>query len=273
LHATGVPGGVRFIPYGRVEHGNRFCQVKIVAAERLFFVDFWRDGVCLAKATSPDWIELVSVINKWVANECSLEDLEAYPFVSLKEGAKSYNERREVEERLASIQDGAHDVRFGTGNDLPQVSNITGVQIVLKVEERNVLFILLDDKCSINRMGDGSPTSTDQDFFIGLTPEPLLPELLKHLTDDMLCHLGGYDVPKKVGETCELTIRFRFADGNVNGFQFRYGLESQGPPREIFVFVIRAIALTDPWYKKFKSQKATAGNKETTTKKPWWRIW
>jgi len=40
---------VDFIPFARVEGGSRFCQMYIVAHERLFSFDFWTMGVAYGK--------------------------------------------------------------------------------------------------------------------------------------------------------------------------------------------------------------------------------
>jgi hypothetical protein len=146
-----------------------------------------------------------------------------------------------------------------------KTSDIKVVLVRLEVASRQVLFILLAADGTINRMGDGTPTNSDQDLYIGRTPTPLLPKLLTSLTDDMLQFSGLYEVSEKAGETCELSIVFQLADGTKNSFGFIYGLKSQGVPPDIVRFVIRAVALTKPWH---ESQKAMNSEKDEPAKKP-----
>ncbi len=90
---------MRFVVYGRVERANRFSQVYTAAEERLFLFDFWRDGVHLADAQTPDLKETARAIDKWVATECSLDELAELHIVTLTQGAKSYDQGTEVEDR------------------------------------------------------------------------------------------------------------------------------------------------------------------------------
>jgi hypothetical protein len=56
---------------------------------------------------------------------------------------------------------------------------------------------------------------------------------------------GGYDVPDRRGVECMLRIEFLFADGTTSGFDFRYGSQSDGPPRELTKFVQHAVETTN----------------------------
>ena len=102
LDVTGLPDGARFVSYGRIERGNRFSQVYIAAEKRLFLCDFWRDGVVFANGNTPDIAEAARAVDKWVADEWSIDDLQAIPFVSLHEDARAFDEGRETEERWTS---------------------------------------------------------------------------------------------------------------------------------------------------------------------------
>ena len=152
-----------------------------------------------------------------------------------------------------------------------KVSDIESVNISLKVEGTTVLFVLLANDGTINRIGTGSPQNTENDMFIGITGEPLFQRLLSHLTDDMLKYTGGYDVPDKEGPECRLSIEFMFSDGATDGFGFLYGLHSVGVPRELANFVRSAVEITDPW---FKAQKAmVARGEKNAPPRPWWKFW
>src|SRR5689334_2376454 len=99
---------------------------------------------------------------------------------------------------------------------MAKVSDIIAVNITLKVDEKQSLFILLAADGSINRLGTGKVNNQENDLFIGITKEPLFPELMKHLTDEMLQFLGGYEIPDQRGALCSLSIGLMFADGEQN---------------------------------------------------------
>ena len=153
---------------------------------------------------------------------------------------------------------------------MPQVSDIDGVSITLKIDGKQSLFILLAADGTINRLGTGAVNNRDKDLFIGRTDQPLLKELLTTLSESSLEHMGGYDVPEKKGALCELTIALSFTNAENNGFAIRYGSESQGPPHEIVEFVRAAVDLTDPW---FQEQKQMVRKAKSNSNKPWWQFW
>jgi hypothetical protein len=153
---------------------------------------------------------------------------------------------------------------------MPKVSDIRAVTISLETGGKTALFILLAADGSINRMGTGAVNNKDKDLFIGVTKKTLFDQLMACLDDGMLKHTGGYDVPERRGVTCKLSIGFSFTNGKEDGFGFRYGAESSGPPGEIAQFVMKAVELTDPWFEKQKQMVKGAGPKR---KKPWWKFW
>lgn len=97
LVVRGFPEGTQFAVHVRVERGNRFSQVSIVTKKRLFSFDFWRDGVHLAHAQTPDIQETAKAIDKWVAMECSLNELAELSIVTLSRNARSYDQGTETE--------------------------------------------------------------------------------------------------------------------------------------------------------------------------------
>jgi len=154
---------------------------------------------------------------------------------------------------------------------MPNVSDIQAVHVTLKIGDEQALFILLAADGSINRLGTGSVNNKDKDLFIGITKDSLFDQLMSNLDDEMLNYMGGYDVPEKHGKPCELMIGLSFASDDDNGFAFRYGSESEGPPGEIVQFVTSAVQLTDPWFREQK--KMVQGAKSDDNKKPWWKFW
>lgn len=153
---------------------------------------------------------------------------------------------------------------------MPKVSDINAVHVSLKTGDKKALFILLTADGSINRLGTGAVNNKENELFIGVTQQPLFERLLTNLDDKMLDHMGGYDIPDQLGVPCELSIGLAFKNGDENGFGFKYGSESQGPPHEIIQFVTAAVQLTDPW---FQQQKKMVEKSDSREKKPWWKLW
>jgi len=151
---------------------------------------------------------------------------------------------------------------------MPKVADITMIHITLNVDGKESLFVLLSQDGTVNRLGTGAINNAENKFIIGISPDPLLEQAKQSLTDEMLDHMGGYDVPDHKGATCRLSIGFRFADGTDSGFDFSYGSESEGLPHEIDQFVVAAIEATEPWYQSQKKRVCGVGNS-----KPWWKFW
>lgn len=85
------------------------------------------------------------------------------------------------------------------------------------------------------------------------------------LNDDMLDYMSRYDVPEQRGIPRKLSIGFSFTNEDDNGFGFRYGSESEGPPHEIVEFVNVAVQLTNPW---FQQQRKMVGKADSNDRKP-----
>ena len=86
------------VTYARVQNGNKFSEVCIAAKEKLYLTDFWRDGVCLANASTNNIADLAKVVNFWLDQNASTQELaDQYSFVKLKGKAKAFDENNEVE--------------------------------------------------------------------------------------------------------------------------------------------------------------------------------
>ena len=112
LQATGIDPPIPGFPeYGRVEQGDRSCQVYIAAHERLFSSDFWAQGVCLAKGACSDPVELARAIDCWISQAPIRTDALAlrFPFVRPSSDAPAFENGHAVEHRwtqyLESIDD------------------------------------------------------------------------------------------------------------------------------------------------------------------------
>ena len=146
--------------------------------------------------------------------------------------------------------------------------SIKGIFVELEIDGKPSLVILLADDGLVNRLGSGTVDNTERDLFIGRANEPLFAQLRDKVQPEWLSHPGAYDVPEKVGRTCELRIILKASASPEFGLRFRYGSESQGPPGDICQFVAEAVRLTDSWYEE---QKVIAGGLKRA--KAWWKIW
>jgi len=123
----------------------------------------------------------------------------------------------------------------------------------LTIDGVQTLFVLLAQDGTVNRLGDGSVDCSDRDMFIGRSAEPLFTQFMVSVDPAIFAQAGSYDVPKKEGKVCELSLLFGLKNSDSSeGFQFRYGSDSQGPPKEIRELVIKAVGLTDGWHAKQK---------------------
>ncbi len=141
--------------------------------------------------------------------------------------------------------------------------DIHTVTVSLSIDETTSLFVLLSADGSINRMGNGTLSSSDNDMFIGVTREPLFRTFLQSIPEGFFEFQGEYDIPDKKGAACELTILC--ADQGrkmIGGYRFLYGAESDGPPGEICSLVQAAVDLTDPWHEEQKTMVANAKTKK-----------
>ena len=152
---------------------------------------------------------------------------------------------------------------MGEGNE------IAAILVILLVDGEHSLFIFLSEDGCINRIGNGSIDRIEREMFIGKDGSDLFKQLRAQVTAGVIHFLGQrLAAPEPKGKLCELSVIFEYADGREAESAWRYGSESQGPPRDIRQFVTEAVRLTDPWYEKQKHMTATA--KKT---KPWWRPW
>jgi hypothetical protein len=133
-----------------------------------------------------------------------------------------------------------------------KVSDIVVLQISLRIKEVDSLFILLARDGAINRLGTGFEDNTERALFIGKTDPELFQKSCALLNDEMLQHTGGYEIEDRKGASCLLSVGFQFADNSWDGFEFSYGSQSQGPPKEIAEVVIETVRLTEPWYEAQK---------------------
>lgn len=86
------------LTYASVVNGNKFSQIYLAAKEKIYLVDFWRNGVCLANGQTNEINELVQAIDYWLLKDITTKELsEKFSIVQPNEKAKAFDENREVE--------------------------------------------------------------------------------------------------------------------------------------------------------------------------------
>lgn len=84
--------------YARVENGKKFSQICIASEETLYLSDFWRDGVCLAHASTNSISELVKAVDYWLTQNVSTYELaKQFNFVKPGDKAEIFDANKEVE--------------------------------------------------------------------------------------------------------------------------------------------------------------------------------
>jgi hypothetical protein len=135
-----------------------------------------------------------------------------------------------------------------------KVSDVTALDITLKVDGDLFLFVLVASDGTTNRLGSGTFEDKNRGLFIGQTEPAIFEAVRSHVTPEMLHISGGFEHKNRRGATCELGVSFKFKDGGESGFGFRYGSESEGPPEEVRILVTDAVRVTEPWYQDFKEK-------------------
>ena len=135
---------------------------------------------------------------------------------------------------------------------------VSSIMVTIDVGGTKLLFILLAQDGTINRMGTGTANNTDNDMFIGMSDGAAFTrvrELAGPIIDNWI---GSYGVPDPRGKSCELLVGLRTSDGRELMSHWKYGSESQGPPPELASIARKAVEETDNWWQE---QKATAAGR------------
>ena len=84
--------------YAQVKAGQRSSQVFVAAKSREFLFDFWKRGVKIADAKTPDIALVARAIDHWNVSLCNAEELaSAFRFVKVQPNAAVYERGEEVE--------------------------------------------------------------------------------------------------------------------------------------------------------------------------------
>ena len=129
-----------------------------------------------------------------------------------------------------------------------EVKDINAISVSLDYDKKQSLFIYLDAKGTIIRMGNGRIDNENFNIYSDKTKEPFFNELLNNINDEMLEFTGEYTLDE-TGTPCELSVMLYSKDDNKR-FRFLYGTQFEGLPGEIHNLIIEAIKITDQWYLK-----------------------
>ena len=141
---------------------------------------------------------------------------------------------------------------------------IDKVLITLEVGEKTCLFILLGKDGTINRKGDGNPSS-DLPLHRDVSNQKHFDAFMMTVNEAIFAYKGLIKQPNRVGTECSLTIIFQGPNDVDFSFRVIYGADSEGPPRELVELLINAVKLTEDWYR----QQLT----EPQVEKKGWKFW
>ncbi|MBN9296929.1 MAG: hypothetical protein J0I41_07950 [Filimonas sp.] len=86
------------VVYARVENINKFSQIYIAAEEKLYSSNFWRNGVCLAHASTSSITDIASSIDYWLVQDISTDSLsKKFDFVTPAHKADAFDNNKEVD--------------------------------------------------------------------------------------------------------------------------------------------------------------------------------
>ena len=138
------------------------------------------------------------------------------------------------------------------------------VAIALEADGQLVLFILLVEDGTVNRMGTGAIDSKERETYVGVSEDGLFEKFMDTVPDEIFKSAGTYRHPESLGLPCKLTIGFRSPRRTI-GFEFQFGSQSEGPPQEISQLVKTAIDLTKPWYQQNRQASELTASKTVDT--------
>ena len=77
--------------WAAVKSGARLSQITVAVGERLFVFDLWERGVHLGQVGTPCPLEMVQVLDAWIASNISPRELkQRFPFVEVNSCADAY---------------------------------------------------------------------------------------------------------------------------------------------------------------------------------------
>jgi hypothetical protein len=146
------PGFTGLLPFDWevVEQKRRFSQIRMAKHQRLFLLDFWDHGVCLAHGSTPSLSTVAEVIHYWLAEAVSTGELRSqFPFVVVKYAAESHEEGAdaEVERQWQAVYDRVKSVAFMAAL-APLVEKAMGVPVLRQLFPFTSLNRLCFSRCT-----------------------------------------------------------------------------------------------------------------------------
>ncbi|WP_417378775.1 hypothetical protein [Gimesia sp.] len=139
---------------------------------------------------------------------------------------------------------------------IKSADNVARIMVVLECDGDQVLFILLVDDGTINRLGTGAEDNREQDLYIGVSDTvafQAVRDVCSPVIDDWI---GGFGDSAAAGKPCKLLVGFQTAAGAEMLSQWEYGTKSKGPPAEVIAVVKQAVQSTEDWYAEQKTLSA-----------------
>ncbi|MCA9007123.1 MAG: hypothetical protein KDA70_17745 [Planctomycetaceae bacterium] len=134
--------------------------------------------------------------------------------------------------------------------------SVARIMVVLECDGDQVLFILLVDDGTINRMGTGKEDNRELDLYIGVSDIDAFQAVRSVCGPVIDDWIGGFGDPNAEGKTCKLLVGFQTSAGEELLSQWEYGTESKGPPSEVITVVKQAVQATADWYEEQKALSA-----------------
>ncbi|WP_417389288.1 hypothetical protein [Gimesia sp.] len=134
--------------------------------------------------------------------------------------------------------------------------SVARIMVMLECDGDQVLFILLTDDGTINRMGTGAEDNREHDLYIGVSDAAAFQAVRGVCSPVIDGWIGGFGDPDAAGKPCKLLVGFQTSAGAELLSQWEYGTESKGPPTEVIAVVKRAVQATADWYAEQKTLSA-----------------
>jgi hypothetical protein len=149
------PNLSRLLPFDWevVREKQRFSQIKIAKHQRLFMLDFWDRGVCLAHGSTPLLPNLAEAIHAWIAEEVSTGELRRrFPFVGVEPKAEGHEQgaAAEVEQKWQTLhsQFKNDELKQGFALLVPLVEKAMEVPVLHRLFPFTSLFSLCFSRCT-----------------------------------------------------------------------------------------------------------------------------
>lgn len=100
LRTTRIDDNIGYVDFyhADVVSDTKLSQIMVASHEKLYLVDYWRDGVCLASGGAKNIISIAESVDFWMSNNVPTTTLaEKYPFIKPREKASAFDAGIEVE--------------------------------------------------------------------------------------------------------------------------------------------------------------------------------